>query len=392
MKFMRRIAHARSVAPGRVVLLAGAVVTATLSGQPGRFDGWQVVAAGIEHGQWSRPNPADGGPWHIQALRVDLTRARLDVVRALDAAIGLEKVSALAARLEVAAAVNGGYFRNTESIVGDSTGTLVIDGELLSEPDRQRSAFGVVPLAGAHQLIFGMVAWTGHVQADATRIALDGINRARGVNEAVLFTPAFHRTTLTSGPGIEVIVRGGRVTDIRTTGSSTIPSDGFVVSLSGQAVRFAASLRVGTTVDVQTQLGPADASPVNPWPRAEDVLAAGPRLVTNGRVDVTTAREQMIPTFATDRHPRTAIGRLADDRALLVIVDGRQPEWSVGATLDELARLLLDFGVVDAINLDGGGSTTMVVRGTITNRPSDESGERPVSDAIVVRPRLRPLH
>ncbi len=106
-------------------------------------------------------------------------------------------------------------------------------------------------------------------------------------------------------------------------------------------------------------------------------------------MEITTARERMLPTFATDRHPRTAIGRLRDGRALLLVVDGRQPAWSVGMSLEELARLFLEFGAVDAINLDGGGSTTMTVERKIVNKPSDPAGERPVSDAIVVRPRSR---
>ena len=66
-----------------------------------------------------------------------------------------------------------------------------------------------------------------------------------------------------------------------------------------------------------------------------------------------------------------------------------QPGVSVGMTLDELARLLVEFGAVEAINLDGGGSTTMVLRGEVVNKPSDREGERPVSDAILVLPRGR---
>jgi exopolysaccharide biosynthesis protein len=107
--------------------------------------------------------------------------------------------------------------------------------------------------------------------------------------------------------------------------------------------------------------------------------------VTSGKVDITAAREKMLPTFATDRHPRTAIASLRDGRVLLVVVDGRQPSLSIGMSLDELARFLIELGAVEAINMDGGGSTTMVVNDAIVNRPSDPTGERPVSDVILVR-------
>ena len=88
--------------------------------------------------------------------------------------------------------------------------------------------------------------------------------------------------------------------------------------------------------------------------------------------------------FGTDRHPRTALARLDSGKILLVTVDGRQPGVRVGMSLQALAELLLEFGAVDAINLDGGGSTTMVVRDKIVNKPSDQTGEGPVSEAILV--------
>jgi exopolysaccharide biosynthesis protein len=72
-----------------------------------------------------------------------------------------------------------------------------------------------------------------------------------------------------------------------------------------------------------------------------------------------------------------------------VTIDGRQPQHSVGINLNELAELLLELGATDAMNLDGGGSTTMFVNGKVVNKPSDKEGERNVSDAILVFPRKR---
>jgi hypothetical protein len=88
-------------------------------------------------------------------------------------------------------------------------------------------------------------------------------------------------------------------------------------------------------------------------------------------------------------NPRTAAGVAADGGLLLVTVDGRQPGHSAGATLRQTAELLRALGAVDALNLDGGGSTTMVVRGAddvlrVANRPSDAAGERPVANALAV--------
>jgi exopolysaccharide biosynthesis protein len=343
---------------------------------------FQQIAQGVEHAHVVRDRP-----WNIHLLRIDPSAARLDVVHARNNAVGLETVSAIAARHGAIAAINGGYFRMTGTFAGDSTGTLKIDGKILSEPDRGRAAVGLVRARNTTELVMGHVAWDGIVRVDGKTRRLNGVNRARGANELVIFTPEFNDTTLTDATGSEAVIRAGRVEEIRdAAGSSPIPDNGFVISGTGSARQWIGStLRAGKNVSVSIGLKPVERSRVNPWKDAEDILGAGPKLVTAGRVDITAAREKMLPAFATDRHPRTAVASLRDGRVLLAVVDGRQPASSIGMSLDELARFLIEFGAIEAINLDGGGSTTMVVKGEIVNRPSDPTGERPVSDAILVR-------
>jgi len=115
------------------------------------------------------------------------------------------------------------------------------------------------------------------------------------------------------------------------------------------------------------------------WPRAFDSIGGTPLLVEDGRV-VATACDA---SFCR-RHPRTAVGITRKGKVLLVVVDGRRPRWSKGMTLVELAREMRRLGARTAVNLDGGGSSTMVVRGKVVNRPSDSSGERAVSSAVLV--------
>lgn len=367
------------------VFIAGSLALATQPKPPL----WRQMVAGVEHAQAVRDADASGkpGPWSIHLLRLDLAQVRLDVVHALDEGVGLETTSSIAERHAAVAAVNGGYFRTAGTFRGDSTGTLQIDGRLLSEPDRGRAAVGLIRDKNTTRLVFGHVTWQGVVDAGGKKRRLDGINRARGKDELVLFTAGFHKTTLTDASGTEFVVRNGRVDQVReSAGSSPIPSDGFVLSATGATRQWAReTLRPRTRVRVTAALQPVDRSPTNPWLAAEDILGAGPKLVTGGRVDITTEREKMLATFATDRHPRTAIATLADGRVLLAVVDGRQPALSIGMSLAELAHLLIELGAVEAMNLDGGGSTTMVVQGNVVNHPSDPTGERPVSDAIVVR-------
>ncbi|MCR4401193.1 MAG: phosphodiester glycosidase family protein [Firmicutes bacterium] len=112
-------------------------------------------------------------------------------------------------------------------------------------------------------------------------------------------------------------------------------------------------------------------------------VGGGPRLVKDGKVHVTSGEERFKADVAVGRAPRTAAGVTFDGKLLLVAVTGRQAHHSIGVTLEELANLMIELGAKDALNFDGGGSSTMVVREYVMNTPSD-GRERTVADAILV--------
>jgi exopolysaccharide biosynthesis protein len=122
--------------------------------------------------------------------------------------------------------------------------------------------------------------------------------------------------------------------------------------------------------------------------RIEDIVGGVPQLIKNGVIEITWEQEKSSKSFVETRHPRTAVAKLKDGKFLMVTVDGRQKE-SVGMNLNELTALLIELGATDAMNLDGGGSTTMFLNGKIVNTPSDKEGERKVGDAILVFPRKK---
>ena len=354
---------------------------------------WADLAPGVEHAALSGGTiTGDSGAklvFAYYALRIDPRQAELQIVHALDRAVGLETVSSLAARHGAIAAINGGYFRTTGTYRGDSLGALMIDGELLSEPDRERAVMVLIRAPGGARVLFGHAKAEIGIAEGTTTKAVSGLNRPRGEGELIVFTPQFHATTLTTPDGVEAIVRLDRVERIaESAGSQAIPPDGFVISGHDEAAAWIrGNLRAGMRVALTKRLLPVGAIAANPWSAAEDVVGAGPQLLKDGRVEITAQREQMSASLSTGRHPRTAIGTASDGRVLMAVVDGRQPGWSDGMLLEELARLMQSLGAINAINLDGGGSSTMVVQGKVVNRPSDAAGERPVSDAILVLPR-----
>ena len=350
----------------------------------------EFIAPGIEHIQLTRGYKSEKestGPWFINMLRIDLTKARLRMIHALDEAVGLETVSSMATRYNALAAINSGFFRTTGAFRGDSMGVGVLSGKILSESFNARAAVGILETNTSQQIIFGHVVFSGEVTAGArTKHSIDGLNRPRADNELIVFTPEFHRTTLTDPNGIEVTVRRNRVTEIRAQqGSSPIPADGFIISASGSAREWVRkNLPRRESVKLGFTLTPVEADQKEQWHQATNIIGGGPQLIKNGRIEITNDAEKILPAFVSDGHPRTAIARLKSAQILLVTVDGRQPGESIGMSLTMLAELLLEFGATEAINLDGGGSTTMVIRNKLVNKPSDSTGERPVSDAILV--------
>jgi exopolysaccharide biosynthesis protein len=125
---------------------------------------------------------------------------------------------------------------------------------------------------------------------------------------------------------------------------------------------------------------PLDYSTAEVW-EVRDAIGAGPALVVGGQTRITADEEVFFGTTIPDVHPRTAAARTSDGSLILMVVDGRQPG-SRGVNLEELAALLRGVGAVDAVNLDGGGSSTLVVNGSLVNRPVGVALQREVMSAI----------
>lgn len=353
---------------------------------------FQEIEPGIEHGQTTSGYASKDeltGPWFINVLRIDLSRARIKIVHALDEGVGLETLSSIAARYRATAAINGGYFRVAGTYRGESLGLLVLDGKLISEPHNDRAELGLIDSSDKTEIIFGHLKFSGEISLGSLKRAVQGLNRPLSPDELIVFTPEFHRTTLTNPDGIEVVVRRNRVVSVGDLkGSSTIPADGFVISAVGKSREWVKeNLRKGSLIKFSWRLNSIELGQDEKWRRAYNILGAGPQLIKNGKIAITNVQEKITPAFVNDGHPRTAIARLASGKLLLMTIDGRQPGESIGMSLTTLADILIELGAVEAINLDGGGSTTMVIHNKIVNRPSDQTGERPVSDAILVFPR-----
>jgi hypothetical protein len=115
-----------------------------------------------------------------------------------------------------------------------------------------------------------------------------------------------------------------------------------------------------------------------------NAIGGSPVLIKNDVVKITDA-EELIVVDNTIQRARTAIGYNADGKVLILVVEGGNPAGAKGLNLQDLAALLKSMDCTNALNLDGGGSTSMVVNGQLTVKPSDAAGERPVMSMLLLK-------
>ncbi|MGC8784104.1 MAG: phosphodiester glycosidase family protein, partial [Armatimonadota bacterium] len=361
-------------------------------------------------------------PQIVNVLEVDLRNpaVRIDAevgtgkVYRQDPTQGRETVSATVQRLGALAGVNADFFPFT----GDPLNLHIQGGELVSEPNSQRSVFG---LTADGVVLFGAPLWRGQVGFEgAEPMPLNGINRPAQQNECILVTPRWgevypvpagavvwrlDEVDGTPALGKEIRARLGEM--LQPHSACTVPERGALLVATGNAANRMKTLSAGSTVTLHLGIEPGQEmvalapewgqhathlasrgywrrqSGVDFWKRAVMAVGGGPWLMRNGEILIDAPQQGFQSGFSQKRHPRTAVGVTADGKLLLVTVDGRQP-MSGGMTLYELAQLLKQLGATDAINLDGGGSTTLAIRGGLVLNSPSEGKERPVANAVVV--------
>lgn len=367
----------RYAAPSEVVVLGDRVeVRFRHQAAPIAF---QPMALGLRY--WEGQRWSSAGPLRVRALKLDPARVRLVPVLASPghSRMGLAPVSAMAKALGALAAVNGSFY---SPATGEPQGLLVLDQKLVRRTMLDRPAIWLEADGTAAIRLVKPAARI--VLEDGATIGCQAVNEPAKHHRITLYTPHHGPSTRTypDESRWELAVGASGSVVAEGHGNLRIPGGGYVVSGQGRgadalkrAIGFGQQLKL-----VVDQMG-------------EEVLHAmggGPTLLQDGVVRILARQQHFRPDVATGRAPRTAFGLLRDGRYVLVTIDGRRPGYSVGATLPELAKVMQELGAAEAINLDGGGSTTMWLRGRTVNLPSD-GRERPVSTALVVLPRERGL-
>lgn len=320
--------------------------------------------------------------------------------------LGKETVRSMANRRtqggdrRVLVAVNGGF-----GVLGDMRGyggvlenLHIQDGELITQPTDTEACFGVME---SGEFLSSSVEMKASVEIGTHTLSLGCINQRRLDGcQVTLYTPRLGESTRTNRRrGREIIISGlslplipnyehpYRVENVSQDGNSLIPRDGAVLwintRLKDQSI---SKFNAGVNGTLKLSLSPPE------WNQVRHAIGGRIRLLKNGKINETleemhNAEKRHTPgkrssVLNLSHEPRTALGYNADT-LFLVVADGRQPKYSTGLTLYELASILIELGAREAINLDGGSSSTFVVNDTVINKPSGQQ-ERDVLNAVFI--------
>lgn len=343
---------------------------------------YRKIANGVSY--WEGQRWTGAGPARVRTLRVDPRLAEVKPAMAAPGAQGkmaLEPVRTIVQRNKAVAGINGTFFSGATM---EPLGLLVINGQLVSSQLYNRSAFYL--LKDGRSMVSNANLMVQVTTPDGGILSPHAVNQPAARHQLTIYTDhyGFRSRTWPDPSRWEVALSPlGSIVNVGT-GNLPIPLGGVVLSAQGrERARLMQALGPGSQSKVSVSLDKSGANVAH-------VIGGGPTLVQKGKVRITAVEERFRKDVSQGRAPRSALAVDAKGHLLLATVDGRQPGYSVGMTLRELARTLDELGAQEAINLDGGGSTTMAINGTVVNKPSD-GRERWVSNALIVTPRRTPL-
>ena len=330
-----------------------------------------------------------------------------EVALANSQVLGKETVRSIAKRRtqrgdrNVVVAVNGGF-----GVLGDMRGyggvlenLHIQDGELITQPTDTDACFGVTE---SGEFLSTSVQMKANIQIGTHTLEIGCINQRRLDGcKVTLYTPRLGESTHTNRRrGKEVILSGlplpltpnyahpYQVKTVSNNGNSTIPKDGAILWINAQEKDPSISqLNPGASGKLTVTLSPPE------WNQVRHAVGGRLRLLKNGKINQMLVDKHLenkkrhapgkrSQELNLSHEPRTALGYNADT-LFLVVADGRQPKYSTGLTLYELASILIELGATEAINLDGGSSSTFVVNDEVVNQPSGRQ-EREVLNAVFI--------
>ncbi len=275
------------------------------------------------------------------------------------------KISNIANRENAIVAINGGYFKPQ---TGVPLGTLMINKKVYTGPIYDRVAMGIFD----DGFDMARVQLRAQVETNKGGLKIDNINQPRMLStHTIVYTPDWGEYSPPCPKyGMQIVVENGKATRI-SYGANRIPQNGFVIVGAEKNLN---SIKDAKRYKLNVKINPE-------WKDVNHIISGGPYLIKNGDIYVDMTAQKL--GSIGGRNPRTAIGYTRDNHLIMLTADGREGS-SIGLTLVELANLMKELGCVNAMNLDGGGSTVMYIKGQVVNKPAVQGGI-PLSHTLTVR-------
>jgi exopolysaccharide biosynthesis protein len=322
----------------------------------------------------------------IHVLEFNPKNFDIKVVKALDDGIGRESVISLSNRHKAIAAINGGFFGPDLVYDGEARGILKINN-FYALPKKLRGTIGWSK--NDQRLYFDQIETKVNCFFKNSEIKIDGLNRQRKDDEILVYTPIFHKTTLTEATGKEIVVINNQIKKIRFFGSSKIPQNGFIISIGKNHPLFNSDqFKINEKISYKITLFPKIESKKVNWNNLDYIIGGAPLLIYKNKIIKNYDDEKILKGFLIKKHARTAVGTLSNGNVIFVVLD--RNESNRGMSIEELAKLMKKLGCEYALNLDGGKSSSMVYNDKYLNTPFKEKYmdryefDRRVSDAIII--------
>ena len=323
------------------------------------------IDSGVKHIKMTKYY--DGRPVKINVVEVNPELAKdytPTPALASDTLSNKSTITSIAKNTNSIIALNGTYFKPQ---TGVPLGTLMINEKLYTGPIYDRVAMGIFD----DGYDIARVQLNASFGTGKNTVKVDNVNQPRMLSTYVLaYTPDWGNLAApTPKYGLQIAVSDNKITQISTS-RLNIPKDGYVIAGPSSIL---GEFKVGDRVKL-------DLNTIPEWKNVKHIISGGPYLVKNNEVFVDMTAQKL--GAIGGKNPRSAIGYTADNHLILVAVDGREGS-SVGLTLMQLANFMKSAGCVNAMNLDGGGSTVMYVNGKVVNNPQVKGGIA-LSNAIVL--------
>ena len=360
------------------------ILALMLSSSLKALDSKKLLCDGIEYTHLQTRDPIESS---LHLVTIDPKKVILKLVKAENACIGLNQTTKLAQHTNAVAAINGGFF----SSQGIPAGIMKIEDRWFTDSHYERAALGwkkdgtslINHITSTWKLTIGNIDYRA-----------DRLNQRNNSHQAILYSSLYAHYIKINTEDLAIIIVDNTVVALKRNNDTIhIPHNGYVFVVGHHSKIDTSLINIGMKVEITTMIK-TNKKEAPEWNTMDYIIGGTPLLIKNSKKITDFTSEKIQKKFITQHDCRTAVGILPNGHWLWVVIDARDNHNGRGVTLHELADIMEELGCVDALNLCGGKSSTLVIQGSAISKAFSFgfhefvnfeflAGEKLVSDALV---------